>query len=62
MDLTLQDKVDMYISWLLEKKAGNIIPIDVRDKCSFTEFIIVCTGTATLHNKSIADYVLEKLT
>jgi len=58
--MELEDKVELIVGWLQERKADDIISLDVRDKCSFTEYIVVCTGTATLHNKAIADYVLDK--
>ena len=60
MELSLEEKVSVYISWLQERKANNVLAIDVREKCSFTEYIIICTGTAIVHNKAIADYILEK--
>ena len=60
MDKILEEKVELLVGWLQEKKAYDIQAIDVRDKCSFTEYLIVCTGTATLHNKAIADYILDK--
>lgn len=60
MEFSLEEKVNAYSEWLSDRKANNILSIDVRDKCSFTEYIIVCTGTAILHNKAIADYILDK--
>jgi len=57
---SLEEKVSFIISWLEEKKASNILSIDVRDKCSFTEYLIICVGSATLHNKAIADFVFDK--
>ncbi|MCL2065246.1 MAG: ribosome silencing factor [Candidatus Cloacimonetes bacterium] len=60
MDLNLEEKVELLSSWLQEKKANSVVSVDVRDKCTFTEYLIICTGTATLHNKALADYVLDK--
>ena len=60
MDIRLEEKVELIENWLRERKADDIVSIDVRDKCSFTEYIIVCHGTATLHNRAIADHVLDK--
>ena len=60
MEISLEAKVNIYTEWLLERKAENVLAIDVREKCSFTEFIIVCTGTSIIHNKAIADYILDK--
>ena len=58
--MELEEKVTAYINWLQERKAHNVLAIDVRGKCSFTEYIIICTGTAIIHNKAIADFILEK--
>ena len=60
MDTTLIERVNYFINLLHERKANNVIAIDVRDKCNFTEYLIISTGTATMHNKSIAEYVLDK--
>ena len=60
MEVTLEEKVNAYVNWLQERKANNVLAIDVRGKCSFTEYIIICTGTAIIHNKAIADFILEK--
>ena len=60
MEKKLKEKVELITNWLIEKKADDIVAIDVKDKCNFTEFIIVCTGMAYLHNKAIADFIMEK--
>ncbi|MCK9329781.1 MAG: ribosome silencing factor [Candidatus Cloacimonetes bacterium] len=60
MESSLENKVEQVKQWLLEKKAEDIVSVDVRDKCSFTEFIVVCSGSATLHNKAIAEYLIDK--
>ena len=60
MDNILIEKIKIIESWLIEKKAFDIISVDVSEKCSFTEYLIVCTGMATLHNRAIADYIVEK--
>jgi ribosome-associated protein len=54
------EKIEMIVSWLTEKKASQIVSLDVKDKCSFTEHMIVCSGLATLHNKAIANHLLDK--
>ncbi|WP_070968614.1 ribosome silencing factor [Vibrio sonorensis] len=49
----LADKAD-------DMKAQDIITIDVQDKSSITDFMIVCTGTSRRHVVSIADHVAKE--
>lgn len=35
--------------------------IDLRDICSFTDHFIICTGTSSRHNQTIAEGIDEKL-
>jgi len=60
MQYTTQEKVNLLVGWLLEKKADHIVTIDVRDKCSFTEYLIICSGQATMHNTAIANGITDK--
>ncbi len=48
----------MAISALEEMKAEDIVPMDVKDKTSFTDWIIVASGTSSRHVKSIANNVV----
>jgi len=45
----------------LDKKAQDIVVIDLSGICSFTDHFIICTGTSTRHNQTIADGLEEKL-
>jgi len=60
VEYPLKEKVKMIAEWLFEKKADNILTLDVCDKCNFTEYLVICTGMATMHNQAIADYVVDK--
>jgi ribosome-associated protein len=44
-----------------ERKGQNITTLDVRDKTSFTDYMVIVTGTSDRHLKSLCDYVVEKL-
>ena len=45
----------------LDKKAQDIVWLDISEICSFTDNFIVCTGTSSRHNQSIADGIDETL-
>ena len=50
------------ISLLLEEyKAENVIKLDVKDKSSVTDTMIIASGRSTRHVKSIADNIINKL-
>lgn len=46
---------------LNERKALNLTVLDVRDKTSFTDYMIVVTGTSNRHIKALCDYVEIKV-
>jgi len=45
---------------LEDKKAKDLISIDVKDVTTLTDYFIICTGTSDRHRKSLADDVTEK--
>jgi len=44
-----------------DRKGQNIVTLDVRGKTSFTDFMIVVTGTSDRHLKSLCDHAVEKV-
>lgn len=46
---------------LNERKALNLTVLDVRNKTSFTDYMIVVTGTSNRHIKALCDYVEVKV-
>ncbi|HHV36385.1 MAG TPA: ribosome silencing factor [Candidatus Cloacimonetes bacterium] len=57
----LQDnvKLEAIISWLKEKNAEDIRVYEVQGKTDYTDLIIVCEGSADVHNKAIANHVID---
>ncbi len=53
-----QIKVEAIIEWLSEKKAENIKLYDVENKTGYTDVIIVCEGSADVHNRAIATHLI----
>jgi ribosome-associated protein len=44
-----------------ERKGQYITVLDVRGKTSFTDYMVLVTGTSDRHLKSLCDYVIEKV-
>lgn len=52
--------VQVVIAALEELKGQDITTIDVREKTSITDFMVIATGSSSRHVKSLCDTVLEK--
>lgn len=44
-----------------ERKGQYITVLDIRGKTSFTDYMVLVTGTSNRHLKSLCDYVIEKI-
>ncbi len=44
-----------------DKKAENIVALDLRGVASFTDYFLICSGTSTRQVQAIAEAILEKL-
>ncbi|HZJ95615.1 MAG TPA: ribosome silencing factor [Thiopseudomonas sp.] len=53
--------VQVVIAALEEVKAKDIVSIDVRDKTSITDFMVIASGASARQVKALADNVLEKV-
>ena len=49
------------IETLDKNKALDIVAIDLKDKSSMADFMIVASGTSSRHIQSLSEQVLEKL-
>lgn len=45
----------------IERKAVDVVLMDLRKKSGATDYFVICTGESELHVKAIADAVLEGL-
>jgi ribosome-associated protein len=57
----LDDAVKLALTCASEKKAVNLIALDLRDIASFTEFFIVASGTNQRQVQAISDEINEQL-
>ncbi len=46
---------------LQDKKARNILVLDLRKVATFTSFFVVCTGTSSPHLKALEETLMETL-
>ena len=60
MDKILELK-QIVINTLDINKAQDIISIDLKDKSSMADFMIIASGTSSRHIQSLSEQVLEKL-
>ena len=57
----VEDLLKIVQDVLDERKGHNITTLDVRGKTSFTDYMVVVTGTSDRHLKALCDYVVEKV-
>lgn len=58
--MTVDQLQALVIDTLDELKARDIRVIDVRDKTTITDTMVIASGTSSRHVKTIADRVVEK--
>lgn len=46
---------------LEDKKAENIVSLDIRQLTDFADLMIICSGTSQRHVASLAEHVVEEL-
>ena len=49
-----------YAEAAIERKAGDVVAIDVSGLTSFTDAFVIATGTSDRHVKAVADAVVER--
>ncbi len=56
-----QIKLNTFIDALEEKKAKNIIAIDIKKLTTIATYFVIASGTSVTHIKSLADNLVDKL-
>lgn len=59
--MTSKEKCLLICQLLSDKKAGDIVYIDVAEKTSLCDYFIVCSGRSSTQVKSLAENLEEKL-
>lgn len=57
----LTAEVAKAVTAALDKKASDVVVLDLRNTPAFTDFFVLCSGTSTRQVKAIADAVEEAL-
>jgi ribosome-associated protein len=60
MTMQTEQLVELVIAALEDLKAQDIVSIDVRDKTSITDVMVIASGSSSRQVKALADTVLEK--
>jgi ribosome-associated protein len=61
MSARLTRELDLAIGAAEDKKAENLVLLDLRKAAGFTDFFVICTGTNARQIRAIADGVMEAL-
>ena len=56
-----ENQLSEAIEAALDKKAQDAVVLELGEICSFTDYFLICTGTSTRHNQTIAESIEEKL-
>ena len=57
----ISDLKNIIINTLDINKAQDIVTIDLKDKSSMADYMIIASGTSSRHIQSLSEQVLEKL-
>ena len=55
-----KEKVLTMVDWLSDKKARDILALDLSRENSLSEAIIIATATSVRHGQGLADFVLQQ--
>lgn len=55
-----KNKLDIITQLAKEKKAEDLISLNVENVSSLTDRIIICSGDGTMHTRAIGKYIIEE--
>lgn len=62
MALSSHESARLAGKFALDKRASDIVILDLRESTSVTDFFVLCSGSADIHVKAIAQNIREGLT
>ncbi|CCQ90206.1 conserved hypothetical protein [Nitrospina gracilis 3/211] len=57
---SLSELQQLVVDAATEKKASNIILLDLRNRTDLTDYFLICSGNSKVQVQAIADNILEK--
>lgn len=61
MSLTVKELALKSIRLLQEKKAQDILFLEIDKVSSIADYFIICSGTSRIHTRVLCDYLLENI-
>lgn len=61
MDLSLDEKTKICYEAVVDKKAIDVVILDLKGRTSFTDCFLICSGSSVKQVQSIADEIIERL-
>jgi len=59
--LSSQEIVDLVVSILDEKKAENIVTLDISEKAAFADFLVIASGNVARQVIAMSDHIVRTL-
>ncbi|MFQ5899987.1 MAG: ribosome silencing factor [Thermodesulfobacteriota bacterium] len=60
-DPDIKERLTIAIKSMLDKKAVNVMILDVSKSSSFTDYIVTCSGSSDTHVKAVAGSIDQSL-
>lgn len=60
-DLSARQKILLAVNAALEKKAKNIVVLNIKNVTSFADYTVICSGTSDRQVQGIASSIEESL-
>jgi ribosome-associated protein len=55
------EKLDLITDALEDKRAVDMVVLEVSHMTQMTDYMVICTGTSNIHIRALADGVLERM-
>lgn len=59
-NVPMQEKAAAMVNWLVEKKAEDVLALDITKAHTFTDAILIASSSSFRHAQGLADYILDQ--